>query len=43
MVSISVSCPLATISTEQLEGEVLEQLRTTGRKISAAMGYIGSE
>ncbi|KZN15027.1 IclR family transcriptional regulator [Marinomonas sp. TW1] len=41
--AISVSCPLATISTEQLEGEVLEQLRTTGRKISAAMGYIGSE
>ncbi|WP_420550918.1 IclR family transcriptional regulator C-terminal domain-containing protein [Litorivicinus lipolyticus] len=38
--AISVSCPLATISTEMLETEVLEQLRETGLKISAAMGYI---
>jgi len=38
--AISVSCPLTTISTEVLESEVLETLRETGRKISAAMGYI---
>jgi len=38
--AISVSCPLTTISTEVLENEVLETLRETGRKISAAMGYI---
>lgn len=39
--AISVSCPIATISLEQLEGQVLEQLKKTGEKISAAMGYIG--
>ena len=38
--AISVSCPLATISTEMLKTEVLEQLRETGLKISTAMGYI---
>ena len=38
--AISVSCPTATISREVLEGEVLDALRKTGKKISAAMGYI---
>ena len=38
--AISVSCPIATISTDALEGEVLEKLKETGMKISAAMGYI---
>jgi hypothetical protein len=35
-----VSCPITTISTEMLENEVLEALKITGGKISAAMGYI---
>ena len=39
---ISVSCPITTISSEMLEGEVLEALKETGRKISAAMGYIST-
>lgn len=39
--AISVSCPLATISTEQLQGEVLDRLRIAGQRISEAMGYIG--
>lgn len=38
--AISVSCPLATISTETLKTEVLEEVQETGRKISAAMGYL---
>jgi len=38
--AISVSCPISTISSEMLEKEVLEALKVTGRKISAAMGYI---
>jgi len=38
--AISVSCPISTISSEMLENEVLEALKVTGRKISAAMGYI---
>jgi len=38
--AVSVSCPIATISTEVLENEVLEKLRETGMKISSAMGYI---
>lgn len=38
--AVSVSCPIATISTEQLESEVLEKLKQTGLKISGAMGYI---
>lgn len=40
--AISVSCPIVTISSEMLEGEVLEALKETGRKISAAMGYIST-
>ena len=40
--AISVSCPITTISSEMLEGEVLEALKETGRKISAAMGYIST-
>ena len=38
--AISVSCPIATISRETLESEVLEKLKETGKKISVAMGYI---
>ncbi len=38
--AISVSCPIATISREMLENEVLEKLKVTGNKISLAMGYI---
>jgi DNA-binding IclR family transcriptional regulator len=38
--AISVSCPITTISTEMLENEVLDALKITGGKISAAMGYI---
>lgn len=40
--AISVSCPLATISTKELEGDVLQKLKETGHKISGAMGYIGT-
>jgi DNA-binding IclR family transcriptional regulator len=39
--AVSVSCPIATISSEMLESEVLEALQATGRRISEAMGYIG--
>ena len=38
--AISVSCPLATVSREQLETDVLSVLAETGRRISIAMGYI---
>ncbi|NKB61647.1 MAG: hypothetical protein GKR95_16065 [Gammaproteobacteria bacterium] len=38
--AISVSCPIATISRETLESEVLDKLKETGKKISAVMGYI---
>jgi len=38
--AISVSCPIATISTEMLENEILDELKRTGQKISQAMGYI---
>ena len=38
--AISVSCPVATISKETLGKEVLEKLQETGKRISAAMGYI---
>lgn len=40
--AISVSCPIVTISREMLESEVLEKLKETGDKISAAMGYISA-
>jgi len=40
--AVSVSCPITTMSTEMLENEVLSELRITGRKISAAMGYIAT-
>ena len=40
--AVSVSCPIATISREMLENEVLEKLKETGRKISSAMGYIAT-
>ena len=39
--AISVSCPIATISGDMLEGPVLAALQETGKNISAAMGYIG--
>lgn len=38
--AISVSSPVATISRETLESEVLGKLKETGMKISAAMGYM---
>lgn len=38
--AVSVSCPIATISTETLKSEVHEQLKETGSLISRAMGYI---
>lgn len=40
--AISVSCPIATISSDMLEGPVLAALKETGKNISAAMGYIGT-
>ena len=38
--AVSVSCPTSLISRETLEGEILTQLKVTGRQISVAMGYI---
>jgi len=38
--AVSVSCPIATISTQMLENEILKKLNNTGKKISTAMGYI---
>ncbi|MDO6459151.1 IclR family transcriptional regulator [Granulosicoccaceae sp. 1_MG-2023] len=40
--AVSVSTPVATISRDVLETDVLSKLLETGRQISAAMGYIGS-
>lgn len=40
--AVSVSCPLASISTQTLETEVLDKLRAAGLKISKAMGYIAT-
>jgi DNA-binding IclR family transcriptional regulator len=40
--AVSVSCPIATISTEELETTVLEKLKDTGMKISSVMGYIAT-
>lgn len=41
--AISVSCSIATVSTEILETEILTHLKDTGHKISMAMGYISAE
>ncbi|QEN09658.1 IclR family transcriptional regulator [Oceanispirochaeta crateris] len=38
--AISVSCPVSIISREDLEDEILKQLKETGLQISRTMGYI---